>query len=166
MKIQRIWLAISVLVVLLAQPAIAQQCDASGEFVRSPGEQLTVEPSDRSTWPPTAKFDLFIIGRMIQDAPTIGRAEGTMDLTNDGCLGVYRESELCSLVFEFSQNAVKVRQIGNCGFGSGAYADGIFRIESEVKPQKKSSASTRRKPKPNQSLEPTRVGKPPLAAQL
>jgi len=123
--------SIFIAIAVIAMPVSARECVASGVFVRSPGEELLVESANSMGMPPTAKFDLLILGSMIQDAPTVGRAEGIMDLSNNSCLGVYRESELCTLVFEFQPKSVKLRQIGNCGFGTGADADGIFQKKAK-----------------------------------
>jgi len=119
-------LLFSIALAVLATPASAKPCDPSGLFFRSHGDQLKIESVDAAADPMKASFTLIVLGNMNRDAPTVGRAEGEMVLSEDQCLGVYSERSMCTLVFDFLPKSVRIRQIGFCGFGAGAYVDGSF----------------------------------------
>lgn len=113
---------------LFCSAASAATCAPSGLYFRSHGEQLKVAPVvEESGNPPTAQFELMTLGRMVMGAPTVGTAEGKIQLSRDYCVGVYSaEPESCTLVYNFSSKSVKIRQIDHCYFGAGASADGRF----------------------------------------
>jgi hypothetical protein len=112
---------------LITAPIGAKQCNPSGLFFRSHGDQLKVEPVQSGDQSSIASFSLIVLGNVVQDAPTIGRADGQMALTQDQCLGVYSDGNSCTLVFEFSSaKLARLRQIGDCSFGAGANAEGTF----------------------------------------
>jgi hypothetical protein len=134
MHLRNIRIPLSIIAALLANSACAEQCVPSGLFFRSHSDQLKVESVDSNEQPNTASFRLMILGNLIQDAPTIGRAEGEMVLTEDHCLGVYSAGNSCTLVFSFLPRSAKLRQIGNCSFGAGAHAEGTF--DKTTKPER------------------------------
>lgn len=111
----------------LCVTALAAECSPSGLYFRSHGDQLKIESIEEpSGEPPNASFELITLGRIVVDAPTIGKAEGRILLTRDFCVGVYTEPGSCTLIFNFSSKIVKIRQINHCYFGAGATADGTF----------------------------------------